>query len=101
MDAQYQAELGEWYKSRKDWARAYAAFEQASTAAEFSPEEAKSFEKRRALRGMGFALSEQGKFDEAEKLFRQCLKLDPNDAGAKQELEYIREQREKLARHTG
>lgn len=93
MDAQFLAELGEWYKTRKDWPNAYARFEQASAAAEFSPADSKSREKRRALRGMGYALSEQGRLDEAEALYRQCLQIDPTDPGAKSELEYIREQR--------
>ena len=97
MNAQYLAELAEWHKSHKDWAKTYELFERASTAAELAtPDDAKSFEKRRALRGMGFALIEQGKLDEAEKLYRQCLKLDPNDAGAKGELAYIGELRAKV-----
>ena len=96
MNAQYLAEVGEWYKGHRDWANAYTFFERASTASEFSPDSEKGFEKRRGLRGMGFALSEQGKFDEAEALYRQCLKIDPNDAGAKGELQYIAQQRARL-----
>lgn len=95
MNAQFLAEEGEWYKARKDWANAYQLFSSASVAADINPKDTDHAEKRRALRGMGYALSEQRRFDEAEKLFRECLKLDPKDAGALQELEYIREQRGK------
>jgi Flp pilus assembly protein TadD len=42
---------------------------------------------------MGFVRSEQRRFDEAERLFRECLELDPDDAKAKSELNYIAQQR--------
>jgi tetratricopeptide (TPR) repeat protein len=90
MNAQYLAERGEWHKARKDWTSAYADFESASNAAEFSPDEQKSFEKRRALHGMAFVRTEQRQLNEAEKLLRQCLKIDPSDTVAKHELEYIK-----------
>lgn len=90
MNAQFLAERGEWHKNRKDWASAYADFESASTASEFSPESAKKFEKGRALRGMAFVRIEQGELKEAEKLLKQALKLDRNDAKARQELEYVK-----------
>jgi len=96
MNGQYLGELGEWYKMRKDWEQAYDLFERASSAADFAPDdESKSFERRRGLRGMGFVLIEQGKLDKAEKAFRECLEIDPNDAGAQNELAYIKAQRAK------
>ncbi|PTQ12220.1 diguanylate cyclase [Sphingomonas oleivorans] len=97
LNAQYLAELGEWNKSRKEWTQAFELFQRASDAAEFAPDDdMKNFEKRRALRGMGYVLIEQGKLDEAERFYRQCLKLDPSDSIAKAELAYIREQKAKL-----
>lgn len=90
MNAQYLAERGEWHKSQRDWTSAYGDFEAASTAAEFSPDDLKSFEKRRALRGMAYVRVEQGQLKEAEKLLRQCLNIDPSDEHAKQEIEYIK-----------
>jgi tetratricopeptide (TPR) repeat protein len=90
MNSQFLAERAEWHKSRKDWSSAYADFQSASTAAEFSPEDAKKFEKARALRGMGFVCIEQGELKEAEKLFRQSLKSQPRHEGALSELEYIK-----------
>jgi tetratricopeptide (TPR) repeat protein len=90
MNAQFLAERAEWFKSRKDWPNAFADFLSASTAADFSPDEAKSSEKRRALRGMAFVRTEQRRLKEAEKLLNECLKIDPSDANAKRELDYIR-----------
>jgi len=43
-----------------------------------------------ALRGMGFALIEQGKLDEAEKKYQESLKADPGNKLALSELEYIK-----------
>jgi tetratricopeptide (TPR) repeat protein len=89
MNAQFLAERAEWFKSRKDWANAYSDFEAASTAAAFSPDDAKSFEQRRAWRGMAFARTEQGKVDEARQLLKKCLKLDSSDDKCKRELDYV------------
>jgi tetratricopeptide (TPR) repeat protein len=100
MNAQFLGELGEWYKNRRDWAQAYALFERARGAASFSPPDMKDHDERRGMRGMGFVLIEQGRLDEAEALFRKCLEMDPDDAGAKQELQYIAEQRAKAPRTT-
>jgi tetratricopeptide (TPR) repeat protein len=90
MNAQFLAERGEWHKSRKDWDKAYADFEQASTAAEFTEGDAKAFEKGRALRGMAFARIEQGRLDEAKKLLKQAEKANPKDPKIQQELDYIK-----------
>ena len=89
MNAQFLSERGEWYKSRKDWLKAYANFESASTAADFSPEDIKDHDKARALRGMGFVKIEMNELQEAKKLFRQSLKLEPDNSVAKSELQYI------------
>jgi tetratricopeptide (TPR) repeat protein len=97
MNAQFLGELAEWHKNRREWAEAYKLFERARLASEFSPEDTKSHDLRRGMRGMGFVLIEQGRLDEAEALFRKCLELEPNDAGAKTELRYIEEQRAKAA----
>jgi tetratricopeptide (TPR) repeat protein len=90
MNAQFLAERAEWFKSRKDWDKAYADFEAAASAANFSPDDARSFEQRRAWRGMAFARTEQGKLDEARQLLNKCLKLDPSDDKCKRELDYVK-----------
>lgn len=97
MNAQFLAERGEWFKARRQWAAAYEQFKMAADDADFAPEADKSFEKRRALRGMAYVRSEQGKLDEAENLDREVLKIDPSDQTALHELEWIREQRAKQA----
>ena len=43
----------------------------------------------RLYRGRGFALTELRRLDEAEQAYRESLKLDPGNAIAQQELEYI------------
>jgi tetratricopeptide (TPR) repeat protein len=94
-NSQFIGELGEWYKSRRDWNKAASLYAQAETASAFSPADSQTFDKTRALRGRAFVLVERGKLDEAEKLYRQCLTLDPEDTRSKQELQYIAEQRGK------
>jgi tetratricopeptide (TPR) repeat protein len=90
MNSHYLGERAEWYKSRKDWQHAYAEFAQAEAAADLSPDDWKSFDRRRAWRGMAYVRIEQGKLDEAEMLLRKCLALDPTDAKAQHELDYIK-----------
>jgi tetratricopeptide (TPR) repeat protein len=90
MNSQMLAERGEWHKSRKVWDKAFADFESAASAAEFSPDERTKSDKARALRGMGFVRIEQGEVKEAEKLFHQSLKLEPGNSNALNELEYIK-----------
>jgi tetratricopeptide (TPR) repeat protein len=92
-NAQFLNELGEWHKNRHDWDAAWALFQRADEAASLSPKEDETRDKTRALRGMAFILVERGKLDDAEKLYRQCLKLDPNDDGSKRELQYIADRR--------
>jgi tetratricopeptide (TPR) repeat protein len=93
MNAQFLAERGEWHKTRRDWASAYADFESAAGAAEFAPDDAKSAEQRRAWRGMAFARIEQGRLADAETLLNKCLKLDGTDAKCRQELDYVKDRR--------
>jgi tetratricopeptide (TPR) repeat protein len=101
MNAQFLGELAEWHKNARAWGEASALFERASAAAEFSPDEFKSNDKRRAMRGMGFVLIEQGRLDEAEAMFRKVLEMEPNDAGAKSELQYIEDARAKAKPRVG
>jgi tetratricopeptide (TPR) repeat protein len=89
MNGQFLAERGEWFKSRRDWAGAYRDFEAASTAAGLAPDQLKSFEQRRAWRGMAFARTEQGELNEARQLLQKCLQLDGGDDKCKHELDYV------------
>lgn len=94
-NSHFLGELGEWYKNRHDWDHAWTYFQRANEAAALSPHDRQTFDKTRAMRGMGFVLIERGRLDEAEALFRDALKLNPDDAHARSELQYIAEQRQK------
>jgi len=48
-----------------------------------------------AQRGLGFTLIERGRWQEAEAIYQKLLQENPQDARARNELEYIRQQREK------
>jgi tetratricopeptide (TPR) repeat protein len=95
QNAQFIAELAEWYKSRRDWDMAQKLFARAEAASALSPKDSQLFDKTRGMRGQAFVLIERGKLDEAEKLYREVLKLNPNDERAKQELQYIAEHKGK------
>jgi tetratricopeptide (TPR) repeat protein len=96
FNAQFLGELGEWHKARHEWPQAYELFQRGEAVANMMPsEDSQKYFLRRALRGQGYVLIEQGKLDQAEALFRRCLQIDPDDAGAKNELNYIAQQRQK------
>ncbi|WP_411878392.1 tetratricopeptide repeat protein [Polaromonas sp. YR568] len=93
-NAQYLGELGNLYLGQRNWPVAQKMFEQAEAAAkEFSPPDAKNKELSRAWRGLGYVYVEQGRWDDAEKIYLQCLALDRNDRRAQNELNYVRSQR--------
>ncbi|HEX6740725.1 MAG TPA: tetratricopeptide repeat protein [Sphingomicrobium sp.] len=89
-DSQYLAERGEWYKSHKQWDKAFADFKAAADWANLSDDSFQARNKSRGLRGMGFVRIEQGDLKEAEKLFRQSLEVEPRNANALSELDYIK-----------
>ncbi len=95
MHSHYLAELGYAYQALGNWQKSYDTYARAAAGAELSDKEDHDQDISRAWRGMGFVLIEMGKLDEAEAQFRKCLELDPNDAKAKNELQYIAEQRAK------
>ena len=89
MNSHVLAERAEWYKSRRDWKKAYKEFESARSAAGFADDDVKVAEEGRAIRGMAFVRIEQGKLDDAERLLGEALKLDPADKRAREELELV------------
>lgn len=91
---QFLGELAEWYKMEKNWPRAGALFTKAAEAAQDNAGE-NGFWLRRAWRGLGFVKIETGDLDGAEALFKKCLEMDANDAGAKNELAYIAQERQR------
>ena len=93
MNSQYLSELGNWFQARRDFPSALDAFKKALDAAPLSREEFILPRKTRALRGIGFSLIELDRLDEAEVQFREALRIDPEDAKAKGELQYIQKMR--------
>lgn len=96
MNSLFIGELGYHIQMTGDNQAALEMFKRAEAATEFSPDEARNFEKGRALRGQGYALVELGKLDDAEAAYKAALKLDPDDKKSQGELEYIRQRK---ARH--
>ena len=93
-NSQYLSELGHIHQLLGDWQAALDVFTESEQAADmFSPEDLRIRELTRAKRGAGYSLIELGRIDEAEVKFRQSLKIDPGDDGAKHELGYIKKLR--------
>jgi tetratricopeptide (TPR) repeat protein len=85
-------ELGAILQLEKNWPESLAAFEQAEKGANLTADSGSRQANpllTRALRGQGYVLIETGDLKKAEKTFRRCLKLDPADNGARDELTYI------------
>lgn len=93
LHAHFLNELGYVYQQQRDWQRSYDTYVRARDATAFSDKGRTAREKARALRGMGFALIELGKWDEAEALFNESLVLEPDNPNALNELRYIAQQR--------
>lgn len=98
-DPMYLCELGDQAQRRQEWEPAMEVFREAQESARLLAVEndvAASplgrppvLWQTRALRGIGYSLIELRRLDESEEVYREVLRLDPNDAKAKQELEYI------------
>ncbi|QBM75346.1 tetratricopeptide repeat protein [Sphingomonas sp. AAP5] len=95
MHAHFLTELGQTYRPDRNWPKMLDLCTRAAGLADLAPPDAVASEHGFAWRCMGYALTEQGKYDESEALYRKCLELDPNDAKAKSELSYIADQRRK------
>lgn len=95
MNAHFLSELGQTYRPERNWPKMLELCTRAAGFADLAPPQKIAAEHGFAWRCMGFALTEQGKLDESEALYRKCLELDPTDAKAKGELSYIAEQRRK------
>ncbi len=95
-NSQFLSELGNLYQREKNWQSALQAFQRAESAArETSPEHARNLELSRAWRGIGYVYVEQGRLDDAERIYRQCLELNRNDTAASKELLYVQALRDK------
>lgn len=89
-NARYLSELAYTYQDQKNFRKALEIYREAEDAARLtSPEDEKPQDIALALRGQGYSLSELGRLDESEALYKRCLEIDPNDTKAKSELDYI------------
>ncbi len=91
---QFLTERGVVYRASRDWEK---MLESNRNALEFidiaSPDDKRGIERARAMRGQGYALIELERLDEAEQIFRDSLEVDPGNALALDELEYIKQLR--------
>lgn len=93
---QFLSELGYTHIADRDWPSMLEVYDNAEAMVDIaSPDDLKTEELTRALRGQGYALTEMGKYDEAEARYRKALRADPNDEKSKGELEYIAGMRKK------
>lgn len=58
--------------------------------------ESNDYAKALVLRGLGYTYVELHDLDRAEDLYRRSLQIDPENPTAKRELEYIRQQRQRV-----
>jgi len=92
--ADYVSELAYTYQAQGQCDRSISTYQQAESVAQVgSDDSTKTSDLTRAWRGQGYCLVEEGRLDEAEKLYRKCLELDPSDAKAKGEIEYIKKKK--------
>ena len=93
----YLNEYAEWWKSQRQWIKAYELFSRAALMTADQPPEGRAAIHARSLRGMGYTLIELGRLDEAERKFDESLRLEPGSRAALSELQYIKEQRARAA----
>jgi tetratricopeptide (TPR) repeat protein len=95
-NAAYRTELGQLLLKTKAFDEAAKNFKQAEVdARELAPASVRKREINGALRGQAFVLVEKKDLDGAEKLYKECVKQDPDDRVALAELRYIDQLRAK------
>lgn len=97
QNPQYISELAFVTQQTGESEQALALFQSAGEAADLIEDEGrKRDEKGRACRGMGYALVELRRLDDAEARYHSCLELNAEDKLSQSELEYIRQVRARL-----
>lgn len=92
---QFLSERGYLYRASREWDRMLASNQAALDHVSLAPESLRDAERARALRGAGYALIELDRLDEAERHFRDSLKIEPENQVALGELDYIKQLRKK------
>ena len=90
MSAKYMSELAYTYTAEKNFAKAIELYRRSAEFANLTSTGAVlNDDLARAWRGEAYALTEQGKTGDARALYEKCLKLDPQDRNALNELQYL------------
>ncbi len=92
---QFLSERGYLYRASREWDKMLASNQAALEHVPLAPESLRDAERARALRGAGYALIELDRLDEAERHFRDSLKIEPKNQVALGELDYIKQLRKK------
>lgn len=96
LNPQFLSERAYLYRSTSEWDKMLEGYRSALSYIDMAtPDNLKSSERARALRGEGYALIELGDLDLAEKSFKKSLKLEPRNEMALGELVYIKQLRKK------
>ena len=91
-NSKYLSEMGHIYHLSKDINSALKNYRLAEKAVKFfSPKALQKQELIRAKKGIGFSFIELNRLDEAERIYKEVLKIDSRDKVAKKELKYIKE----------
>jgi tetratricopeptide (TPR) repeat protein len=90
MSARYMSELANTYAAEKDYDKSIELYRRSADFANRSSSDVmRNEDLARAWRGEAYALTEQGKTQEARALYENCLKLNPDDRNALNELKYL------------
>jgi tetratricopeptide (TPR) repeat protein len=83
-------ELGSLYREEKNWENSFKAYKQGESFAGAVEEKAAQTQVlATALRGQAAALIEMGRLDDAETLYKRCLKMNPADTEATEGLAQV------------
>ncbi len=87
-------EMGSVYKSQKAWENSFKAYKTAENdAGAIEDKPAQNQALATALRGQAAAMIELGRLDDAETLYKRCLKMDPADSSATEGLAQVQARR--------